>query len=133
MTKKYVIVATISAIVGAGVACGIMLPILGDASARADERERAYNDAITTLDDSRRELDEIRDSLDRAEIANRELTNRLASATDTTSRGIDTSRAIAIGVDGDLDELAIARGAIRSAIETASRLSPGDGGPNQGP
>ena len=34
MTKKYVIVSTISAIVGACVACGIMLPILGDARAR---------------------------------------------------------------------------------------------------
>ena len=133
MTKKYVIVATISAIVGACVACGVMLPILGDARARADERDRAYNDAIAAIADGRRELDAIRDSLARAESANRELANRLANATDTTSRSVDTSRAIAIGIDGDLDELAIARDAVQNAIETASRLSLGDGEPDKSP
>jgi len=125
--RGYVLLSAISAIVGAGIACGIILPILGDERARADERATAYNDAISTIADNRRELDEARSALARAESANIELASRLSDATNTTSRGVETGRTIAIGIDGDLDELGLARDSIRSAIETVGRLSLNDG------
>lgn len=131
--KKHAITFSLGALMGVALILCVFIPDWSGDRARADERERAYNDAIATIADGRRELDAIRDSLDRAESANRELTSRLASATDTTSRSVDTSRAIAIGIDGDLGELAIARDAVQNAIETASRLSLGDGEPDKSP
>ena len=125
--KKYAVTFSLGALVGVALSLCVFLPDWSGDRARADERGRAYDDAIATLNGSRRELDAARDSLARAEATNRELAVRLANATDTAGRSVDAGRTIASGLDGDLNELGIAREALRSAIETASRLSVNDG------
>ena len=100
----------------AGIACAIIcyLVIIAPGNdARIARVEAEFNSAINA---SRKELDGARDSLARAENANRELAKRIDDLGQSNSTSAGIAGQIAVGIDGDIYAVDSIRNAIRDAI-----------------
>ena len=100
----------------AGIACAITCYFVIIVPGNDRKLARIEAEFTATLDAGRKELDSARESLARAENANRELAKRIddLGASNSASSGI--AGQIAIGIDGDLDAVDSIRNAIRDAI-----------------
>ena len=100
----------------AGIACAItcyLVIIAPNNDRRLARIEAEFNSA---LDASREELDGARESLARAENANRELAKRIDDLGQSNNASSGIAGQIASGIDGDLDAVDSIRNAIRDAI-----------------
>lgn len=110
----------------AGIACAItcyLVIISPNNDARIARIEAEFT---ATLDASRKELDGARNSLARAESANRELAKRIDQLGASNSASSGLAGQIAVGINGDIDAVDSIRDAIRDAIGIVREIQKGE-------
>lgn len=110
----------------AGIACAIICYLVIVVPNNDAQLARIEAEFTATLDASRKELDSARESLARAENANRELAKRIDDLGASNSASAGLAGQIAIGIDGDLDAVDSIRNAIRDAIGIVREVQAGE-------